>query len=45
MRDGIRAGGPVADQFARAYLAYLVLVWGAPAILLGRLAAGGTVGQ
>src|SRR4051794_36204787 len=42
MRDGIEwPDGPFADFFARgAYLAYLVALWGAPAVLIGRLAAG-----
>jgi hypothetical protein len=42
MRDGIEwPDGPFADFFARgAYLAYLVALWGAPAVLVGRLAAG-----
>ena len=44
VRDGIEwPEGTLADHFAKGvYLAYLVAVWGTPAVLLGRLAAGGT---
>jgi hypothetical protein len=42
MRDGIEwPDGVFADYFAKgAYLAYLVVLWGGPAVLVGRLAAG-----
>src|SRR5918993_3425021 len=42
MRDGIEwPDGFVADYFAKgAYMAYLVFLWGGPAVLVGRLAAG-----
>ena len=42
MRDGIEwPEGFVADYFAKgAYLAYLVALWGGPAILVSRLALG-----
>src|SRR5262245_41499175 len=45
MRDGIEwPEGAIADHFAKGvYLAYLVLLWGAPAVVVGRLAAGDTV--
>lgn len=44
MRDGIEwPEGTVADHFAKGfYLGYLVLLWGAPAILLGRVIGGTT---
>jgi hypothetical protein len=44
MRDGIEwPEGTLADYFAKGvYLTYLVFVWGAPAVLIGRLAAGDT---
>jgi hypothetical protein len=42
MRDGIEwPDGIVADYFAKgAYFAYLVVLWGGPAVLVGRLVAG-----
>src|SRR4051812_5164326 len=44
VRDGIEwPDGVIADYFAKGvYLAYLVILWGTPAVLIGRLAAGGT---
>lgn len=45
MRDGIEwPDGVIADYFAKGlYFAYLVLIWGGPCVLIGRLSAGGTV--
>jgi hypothetical protein len=42
MRDGIEwPEGTVADHFAKGfYLGYLVILWGAPAVLIGRLVGG-----
>jgi len=44
MRDGIEwPEGTVADHFAKGfYFAYLVVLWGGPAVLLGRMVGGDT---
>jgi hypothetical protein len=45
MRDGIEwPEGTIGDHLGKGlYLGYIVLLWGAPAILLGRLVGGPTV--